>query len=361
MLDDLERLSARPWQLIRGLIKLWRHDRRATFPVPLATRLAMWRRGFPRECHLMYRLDRNPVADYLPEYHRVIRTSRINRRPEVLHDKLLFEAFFKGLLPVPASLAWISAGGKIVPLLREPRMDSPEALREACRRLGRLAMKPFGESAGKGFHVLAWEQGGFLLDGSPASEEALDALFRQATNSMVTEFAPNGEYAARIFPGSTNTLRVLVMRDPLRDRQAFVAAAVHRFGSRSSAPTDNFQRGGFCAEVDVASGVMGKATTYPKSGRMEWFSRHPETGAPIEGVEVPGWRSLLERLLAATEAYDFLDYVGWDVAAREDGFSVVEANNHSGMVALQVHRGLLADERVRAFFEHHRVIRRRKR
>ncbi len=360
MLDHLERLSARPWQLIRGLIKLWRHDRRATFPVPLTTCLAMWRRGFPRECHLIYGLDRNPISNYLPEYHRVIRTSRINRRPEVLHDKLLFEAFFKGLLPVPATLAWISAG-KIVPLLREPRIDSPEALREACRHLGRLVMKPFGESAGKGFHVLAWEQGRFLLDGSPAGEEALDALFRQATNYMVTEFAPNGEYAARIYPSSTNTVRVLVMRDPFRDRQAFVAVAVHRFGSRTSAPTDNFQRGGFGAEVDVASGVMGKATTYPKSGRMEWFSRHPETGALIEGVEVPGWSHLVERLLAATEAYDFLDYVGWDVAVREDGFNVVEANNHSGMVLLQVHRGLLADERVRAFFEYHRVIRPRRR
>lgn len=50
MLEELERAAARPWEIIRALIKLYKHDRRATFPVPWTTRLAMWRRGFVREC-----------------------------------------------------------------------------------------------------------------------------------------------------------------------------------------------------------------------------------------------------------------------------------------------------------------------
>ena len=360
MLETLERASARPWQLIRGFIKLWRHDRRATFPIPLRTRLSMWVRGFPGECHLIYGLDRNRASDYLPEYHRVIRTPRINRKPEALHDKLLFEALFKGLLPVPRTLAWIS-GGRPTPLVQQPRVDSLEALLEVSRRYGRLVFKPYGESGGIGFYVLSWEGGNFALNGAPVNAEEIAHLLQRANNYMVTEFAPNGEYAARIYPYTTNTLRILTMRDPYQERRAFIAIAVHRFGSQRSRPTDNFERGGYSAEVDLITGRLKKATTYPHSGRLEWFSRHPETGAEIEGVQVPNWERLVQSLLAATEAYDFLDYVGWDVAVREDRFSVLEGNNHSGMVLLQVHRPLLADERVRAFYEYHRVIRRRRR
>lgn len=359
MLEKLERISARPWELIRTFIKLYRHDRRATFPIPLKTRLAMWRRGFVSECHLVYDFARNPIEHYLPEYHRLVRASRINRRPEVLHHKLLFEAFFKALLPIPRTLAWIS-GGVITPLVRDPWIDAPEALLAACRALGRLVVKPYGESGGKGFHVLAWEDGRCLLDGAPLSRETLAALVRGAGDLMVTEYAWQGEYAAGVYPHATNSIRVLVLRDPHRDRRAFIPIAVHRFGSSRSAPADNFQKGGFAAEVDLATGVVGKATTYPREGKLQWFSHHPETGAPIEGLRVPGWSIIVERLLAATEAYDFLDYVAWDVVARGDGFSVLEGNNHSGMIVLQVFRGLLADERVRAFLEHHRVIRPRR-
>ncbi|MDW8130986.1 MAG: sugar-transfer associated ATP-grasp domain-containing protein [Bryobacterales bacterium] len=360
MLERLERAAARPWGLIRAFIKLYQHDRRATFPIPLKTRLAMWRRGFVRECHLVYGFDHNPVEHYLPEYHRLVRASRINRKPEVLHHKLLFEAFFKALLPIPKTLAWIS-GGVITPLVPDPWICSPEALLEACRALGRLAVKPFGESGGRGFRVLAWEDGRFLLDRAPLDRAGLGNLVSQARDIMVTEFAWQGEYAARVYPHSTNSMRVLTMRDPFQNRRAFVAIAVHRFGSSRSAPADSFQKGGFACEVDLATGVLGKATTYPREGRVEWFSRHPETGEQIEGLRVPGWENLVQRLLAATEAYDFLDYVAWDVVAREDGFLVLEGNNHSGMVFLQMHRGLLADERVRAFFEYHRVIRPRRR
>lgn len=308
---------------------------------------------------LIYDFERHPIEHYLPEYHRLVRTSRINRKPEVLHHKLLFEAFFKAHLPVPRTLAWINRG-LITALVENPRIDSHRALLAACRELRRLVFKPFGESGGNGFHLLAWEDGRLLLDGSPVSEEQLLALERELRDCMITEFARQGEYAARVFHRATNSIRVLVLRDPYQGRRAFVPIAVHRFGSSRSAPVDSFQRGGFAAEVDLATGVLGKATTYPRTGKLEWFSRHPETGELIEGLRVPGWNAIVERLRAATEAYDFLDYVAWDVVAREDGFSVLEGNNHSGMIFLQVHRGLLADERVRAFFAYHHVIRQRK-
>ncbi len=356
MLQRLERATSRPWEITRAIIKLLQEDRSVSVPIPLRRRLALWRRGFVSECQLIYGLDQNPMEHYLPEYHRLVRASRINRRPEVLHHKLLFETCFKAMLPIPRSLAWISRGG-ITPLVEDPRIDSLSALLAACRALGNLAIKPFGESGGKGFHVLAWQEERLLLDGAPLAPEGLVSFVSDACDLIVTEFVRQGEYAARVFPHATNTVRVLAMRDPHRNRRAFVAIAVHRFGTARSAPADNFQRGGLAAEVDLATGVLGKATAEPRNGKLEWFSHHPETGAPIEGLRVPGWQNIVEHLLAATEAYDFLDYVGWDVVAREDGFSVLEGNNHSAMTLLQAHRGLLADERVRAFFEYHRVIR----
>lgn len=51
-------------------------------------------------------------------------------------------------------------------------------------------------------------------------------------------------------------------------------------------------------------------------------------------------------------------YVEWDVVPtdEEGGFAVLEANSYSGMKALQVHRPLLDDERVKRFYDAHDAL-----
>jgi hypothetical protein len=145
------------------------------------------------------------------------------------------------------------------------------------------------------------------------------------------------------------------MRDPETQR-SFVATAVHRFGNSKSAPVDNWTAGGLSVRVDLETGALSTGITYPRAGSLEWHHSHPETGAQIEGIVVPGWQNVIARILAAADAYDFLSYVGWDVVIRDDGFSVLEGNNYTDVNLLQIHGGLLKDKRVAQFYRYHRVI-----
>jgi hypothetical protein len=57
------------------------------------------------------------------------------------------------------------------------------------------------------------------------------------------------------------------------------------------------------------------------------------------------------------EQLAFLPYLGWDIAIAPDGgFRVVEINSNTDINILQIAKPLLSDERLRRFYEFHRVI-----
>jgi hypothetical protein len=172
---------------------------------------------------------------------------------------------------------------------------------------------------------------------------------------LVCEFIEQAPYAAELYPGSANTLRMLSMWDPETD-EPFVTFAVQRIGTERSAPVDNFSRGGLSAEVDLVSGELNQAVHSPYTGSLDWHDTHPETGAQIAGVEVPDWRALRDGILDIAAQFPQLPYVGWDVLITDEGeFTIIEANSCTD-VTLQVHRPLLDDPRARRFYEHHDII-----
>jgi hypothetical protein len=52
----------------------------------------------------------------------------------------------------------------------------------------------------------------------------------------------------------------------------------------------------------------------------------------------------------------YIPYIGWDIIVQEEGFKIIEGNNHPGLDTLQAHRPLLKDPRVRKFYKAHGVI-----
>ena len=133
----------------------------------------------------------------------------------------------------------------------------------------------------------------------------------------------------------------------------FVAAIVHRFGSCASGPTDHWDKGqgGYCAAVDRATGVMGRAVSLVPGNRLDWVSVHPDSGEAIEGVAIPGFREGIEGVLAAAQHFPFCPSIGWDIVLTRDGFRILEANTTQGLSIMQVHQPLLDDPRTRAFYE----------
>lgn len=323
--------------------------------LPLSTsplqRLALWRSGYRGLSAAIYASHdgAHNEADYLPDAAR-LETFFLNGSfaRGILSDKLLFTEIVGAALPVPEIVALIERG-EIFPLGEA----SPPTLGALAARHGSLVLKPSDGTRGRGVYRLEDNQ----LNGKPVGTDELATLARTLDNYLVTETVAQAAYAQRIFPGSTNSLRVLTLIDP-DTGEPFVARAVHRFGGADTVPTDNWSRGGLCASVELTTGTLGPGVKHAKrtGGRLEWQAHHPDTGAAIAGIVVPRWQEITQALTRAVQQLPFLLYVGWDVVVTETGFCVLEGNNNTDLDLLQVHGGLLRDERVRRFYEHNKVV-----
>jgi hypothetical protein len=166
---------------------------------------------------------------------------------------------------------------------------------------------------------------------------------------IISDYVEQHERLAAIYPGTTNTMRLITFRD-VDTGEPFVAFASHRFGTTRSVPVDNFGAGGISVGIDLATGLFTRGLRPPDPGHhspeVHWLDEHPETGARITGVPVPNWDLVQEGVLRAMRALPGSRYVGWDVVVTPDGMTVLEGNNR-GDVILQVHQPLMLDERVR--------------
>jgi len=119
---------------------------------------------------------------------------------------------------------------------------------------------------------------------------------------------------------------------------------------------DNWTKGGLGAEVDLETGELGEAVTFPRSGKLTWYKNHPSSGSKIEGIVVPHWSHVQSEILDVARSLPFLPYIGWDIVVTENGFKIIEGNNNSDVNLLQVHRPLLLDPRIADFYKKYKVI-----
>jgi len=320
--------------------------------VPYRERLRMTRLGFSPESYVVYELDRNDPYDYAPT--RLGPPLYDTNGPTVtalLTNKLLFWQTFKAELPMPRVLA-LAANRTLMPVAeREAR--SVDALL-ALLAEGPLVLKPVTGQKGKRVRLLSLEGGEPALDGAPATRAEVEAALFARDGMLVVEFARQAAYADAIFPHSTNTIRVVMFGGEGAGGEPFVGSLCHRFGTRATAPVDNMSSGGIMGRLDPASHRLGPACTFPfGASRLVWHSRHPDTGAPIEGTLVPGVAAVVERLTGFMRAHPAIAYVGWDVVITADGFTVIEGNRGAGIQTQMFGFPFGRDERIVAFLAHH--------
>jgi len=326
-------------------------------PVPLGTRVKAWRHGFSGWAWLIYDLDNNDHRLYVPNKlsGRMANIDGPIAR-SVLRNKLLFEKTIGAHARVPRIHAALERGR----LTRLRDEFAPTGADELVRWLvdgsTGVFIKPVDSSEGRGALSLEGRDGQVFVDKKPVDVKAAQRLVAAQDGSIVTELVTQGAFGRGVFPDAVNTMRVITMVDP-DNGEPFVASAMQRFGTAASAPTDNVSRHGFRAKVDVDTGVMaiGAASWAFENGVFKQFPTHPETGAQIEGVTVPGWSEVVDTLLALVRRFPMFVYVGWDAVVSDDGVIVIEGN-HSPNILQQAVGPYLADPRIRRFVEHHGVL-----
>lgn len=333
-----------------------RKEQGASVGLSPGKRLLAWRHGFKSSSYLVYDFDHNNPGDYLPDT-VWYKTARVNGPfGRILKDKLLFKLALGDRVTIPDILAVVERG-RFAPVGRGASVGNLAELLDYCLERGSVILKPSRKSEGRGVMRLEANRHGTLLNGVKVTSDSLASQLAGLNDYLVVALVEQANYAATIFPKTTNTIRIVTMRDPDRDDEPFIPLANHRFGVHATIPADNWSKGGISAEVDVETGRLGKAFHHPNftGGRYVGVERHPDTNALITGVEIPHWQEIKRQLLELVASYSFLQFVGWDVVVTEEGFAILEGNNPPSLTSQRNHP-YLKNPRTRRFFEHHGVI-----
>jgi len=299
------------------------------------------RRGFSPFHYRFWRIDRSGPDQFLND-RQVRNTAKIDGPyGVVLDDKVLFELVMQRYVRVPRNFARLQRGRLI---WLDGGTPPDRSLHSLLQERKKLVVKPVDQNGGRGVRLLEYRKGLSPQDLLSGSEDVI-----------ISEHIEQGAYSSSLYPGSVNTVRMLTLRDRA-DQSSFVAMAVQRIGCAQSAPVDNVSRGGLSCAVDLETGQLGKVIKYKSDDPFQFHDRHPDTGKSFEGVVVPDWRGICSKMIELADKFPMLPYVAWDVALLDDDIVVIEGNSWTGLGTLQRERPLLADPRVRRFYEAYGIL-----
>lgn len=217
------------------------------------------------------------------------------------------------------------------------------------RELGQLldgredfVIKPARGSGGNGVLVVAGRRNHLYVksSGEPFDHDHLRFHVSKILSGL---FSLGGErdramveYRVRFDPLFENVsfqgvpdLRIIVL-------QGYPVMSMVRLPTRASDGRANLHQGAIGVGIDVASG-----RTLRGVWGEEVISEHPDTGAPITGLEVPYWDKMLE---IAARCYELsgLGYLGVDLVLDRDlGPLILELNARPGLnIQIANHQGL---------------------
>ena len=175
-----------------------------------------------------------------------------------------------------------------------------------------LVVKPIDDCAGRGVQLLhAVDEQGWRSHYRQMLEQGRRYIVEQRIVQMPS--------MARWNESSVNTVRINTLN---HDGTIRVLTANIRCGCRG-AFCDNCAQGGYCANIDPASGIIITSAT---SKGPEKYDRHPDSGIAFVGEQIPCWQQLLDAAFDCARRLPKLVYVSWDFALTTDGWTLVEAN-----------------------------------
>ena len=229
---------------------------------------------------------------------RIVRAMNDKAYWHFFDDKTQFNTLFAGQI----RRDWLRADENL----------TADTLSDFLSRHDQVLYKPLEGSSGQGivkFSRQDWEGDvpGFLRK------------LREMGDAILEELVVQHPVMAGMCPTSVNTVRVATL---LGDKQEGIVYAFLRIGNGKV--MDNVDCGGMAARVDLATGTL-KTVAADKQGNV--YERHPMTGTPIIGFQIPFWDEIKSMCLTAMHKVPQVRFVAWDVAVTENGPLFIEGNS----------------------------------
>ena len=316
-----------------------------TAPVPLGERLWLNRHGFKPDSYFVYGFDaihRTARNAFMSDGANARLGQRNRRFGAALRNKLLFHRVMRLQhgIRAPDLVGFIDDAR----VLQAAAPHRPVALTDLFHDDDELVFKPVTGSKSSG--VLRMHRDAASLD--------LLQRHRSAHGYIAVRVVRQASYAAAVHAPSTNTIRIVTMRDP-DTNEVFVPRAVHRFGVKATGQVDNWAAGGVSCNVDVTDGTLGAGVIHPRftAWRLDWLERHPDSDSQLLGACVPQWGELLATVGELMNLFPDVTFAAWDMLATDEGWCAIEGNEIMGIHLIQVHGGLFEDPRVARFVAFH--------
>jgi len=313
----------------------------------------LWFKGFDSDSILSYNLNLKNYHLYLPDgvKYRITLSTNSGYWP-IMHDKLIFYNYINHKLPTP-ELDFIIYEGQLIPV-----EDKSNDLNRIIQSGFEYVLKPLQGGEGQGISFIKEENGIRYFKNNPLIRSELVSFVSGCNFYGIFRYYRQHSLLNKIFSGTTNTIRMITLKD-VETKSPFIFNSSLRIGWSGSAPLDNFTRGGLVAQIDNETGVVSKwKRKRVVSGlvNIEEGREHPDTQEVIEGIVIPHWEEVKNKILQFMSDNPFLDFIGWDILITEDSFVVIEANHNPGLYTVQLFKPYLSDSRAYNFFKSKKII-----
>lgn len=303
--------------------------------LPMLMRLKYYSLGFSKKEIVYYNFPENDYRNYISATEREKLEDVNGRFAYILGEKVMLERIWGDFIHVPKTYSLIMRGHFLDLYDQSDEVDLIALLKEK----GRLIAKPTRSiGGGHGVISLSYEDGNLYINREKYSEDDFLSKMRSKNNYMISDWIVPHEYARKVFPQTTNTIRIVTVMNHDTNK-AEVLMAVQRFGTKESFPVDNGCSGGVCCFVDIDTGILGYGHDMVHLGQK--YKVHPDTGEALEGLQIPDWESVKKKMTHVHNCFPYYEFLAWDVVIAENGeVYIIEINRGMDVHWLQVDKPL---------------------
>ncbi|WP_322804535.1 sugar-transfer associated ATP-grasp domain-containing protein [Vibrio alfacsensis] len=200
----------------------------------------------------------------------------------------------------------------------------------------KIFIKPALGRGGKGIIIAKKNQNGYEFDGKIINYNYLLSL--KGDYVIETEIVQH-PYIAKVYHNCINTVRAITVRHD--DGNVEIIAATLRMGVAGK-ELDNASLGGIVIGINLSTGKCLRPFATYETG-TEKFYHHPDSGFDFSLLQLPNWEKIKEEIIDSAKKLTLLNLVGWDIAVKESGIEIIEANTLFGIDLMQASVGGMRD------------------
>lgn len=316
--------------------------------VSLKNRLKMYANGFTSDEYVDYNFEKNNMKEYITEVERW-KSREINGNYNiVLDDKRLFYEVFSKYIRIPKTLFYIT-NGRLTSYEGDGVLSYNKVI-ELLEMYRGFVLRPIRDGGGRGIKIIKKIGNDIFLNEQKCDEGTFKCILQNQQDAVISEYIFQHKYSNEIFDKSVNTIRIITIQED--DGQVKIPIALHRFGTIESVPVDNACSGGIFSMIDLESGVIGKAKSYRTK---DTYIYHPNSKSKIEGVTIPRWTEIKEKVTSVANKFPYIKFIAWDIALTDNDIIAIEGNASSDLAFYQMFKPLKNSE-LGSFYKKYNII-----